>query len=127
MEAKTGKILLITLGALLITGCSSNDKKLCNKIEEINVNNYIEEENYDELVQILGNYQNTYCENSTSDICNSLKNYIENVKEDVELKDCTNLGTQEKQLCESNNQFKISGKKTKVTYEHEELWAVCNE
>ena len=51
------RIILLFLGIVLITGCSNNkEKELCNKVDEIDVSSFNQEEKYDELAEILENY-----------------------------------------------------------------------
>lgn len=121
------KIILLFLGILLITGCSNNkEKELCNKVDEIDVSSFNQEEKYDELAEILENYFATYCEDTNSEVCKALDDYIKTTKSEINFKDCSNLEGNWKNVCESDNKLMVSGKKTNVIYKHEEMWAVCN-
>lgn len=121
------KIILLFLGIVLITGCSNNkEKELCNKVDEIDVSSFNQEEKYDELAEILENYFATYCEDTNSEVCKALDDYIKTTKSEINFKDCSNLEGNWKNVCESDNKLMVSGKKTNVIYKHEEMWAVCN-
>lgn len=121
------KIMLLFLGIILITGCSSNkEKELCNKVDEIDVQTYTSSNNYEELTLILENNYDTYCKSSNTEVCNKLNDYIESTKKEIKLKDCINLDDTKKILCESDNKLAILDKANNVNYMHEEMWAVCN-
>lgn len=98
-------ISLLFLGFILLTGCSNNEKELCNQMEEIDLSYYKENENYGELASILHEKYNTYCTDSTSEVCSKLNEYIE----------------------ATNSTLTSTDKKIFVTLKSEELWAICND
>lgn len=121
------KIVLLFLGIILITGCSNNkEQELCNKVDEIDVRSFNQEGKYDELAEILENHFATYCEDTSSEVCKALDDYIKTTKSEIEFKDCSNLEGNWKNVCESDNKLMVTSKKTNVTYKHEEMWAICN-
>ena len=98
------KIMLLFLGIILITGCSNNkENELCNKVDEIDVNSYTQQENYDELTKILENHYATYCEDTSSEVCKALDDYIKTTKSEMNFKDCNSLEGNWKNLCEFDN------------------------
>lgn len=116
------KKFILLFFIIIVSGCSNNkERKLCNKLDEIDVSSFNQEQNYDELANILDNYYTTYCSNLNSDICNALYDYINATKSEVNLKDCSNLDGNSKDLCVSDNNLLITSKKTNVTYKHEEM------
>lgn len=122
------KIILLFLVCVLVTGCfNKKEKELCDKIDEINVQSYMETQNYEELTSVLQKNYDNYCSNKTSDVCNALNTYINSSKAQVELEDCSTKQGSWKDLCESTNDVKIGNKKIDVLRNHEEVWAVCND
>ena len=122
------KIILLFLGIILITGCSNNkEQELCNKIDEIDVSSFNQDGKYDELAEILENHFTTYCEDASSEVCKALDDYIKATKSEMNFKDCSSLEGNWKNVCESDNRLMVTSKKTNVTYQHEEMWAVCNQ
>lgn len=119
--------LLVIILVLVMTGCSTNlDKELCKKIDKIEVLNYTDNENYDELRTILQNNYNKYC-SKNSKVCIALNDYIKATKTEINTEDCSNKDGSWKDVCESNNKMKVLDKQNSVNYRHEELWAICNE
>ena len=122
------KVILLLFGVILITGCSnSKESELCDKIIDIDVSTYTSAERYDELASILEKDYEDYCANSETGVCNALKNYIEATNKEITFKDCNSLDGDWKRLCESDNQLKVSSKKTNVIYMHEEFYTACSE
>lgn len=122
------KIILLIISVIIITGCSNNkEKELCNKVDEIDVSSYNQESKYDELAEILENHYATYCEDTSSEVCKALDDYIKTTKSEIKFKDCSNLEGNWKNLCESDNKLMVTSKETNVTYKHEEMWAICND
>ena len=121
------KIILLFLMIILLVGCSSNNEnELCNKIDEIDVQTFTEEEKYKELTLILEDNFENYCEDSESDVCNTLSEYIKSTKSEIELENCDKVEGSNKDMCENDNKLAILDKKINVGYMHEEMWAVCN-
>ena len=121
------KIIFLCLAVILISGCSNNEnQELCDKIEEIDVSSYTEKGNYDERASILEKHYITYCKDSNSKVCVSLNDYLEATKSELKLKDCNNLESNKKSICESDNKLIVSDKKIDVNYKHEEVIASCN-
>ena len=100
------KIILLFLGIILLTGCSGKEKELCNQVTEINLDAYKETGNYDELASILQEKYDTYCTDSTTDVCSKLQEYID---------------------AASNSTLTTLDKNILITYRSEELWAICND
>lgn len=121
------KLVLLILSILLITGCSnSKEKELCTKVDEIDNTTYVNEEKYEELANILDDYYTTYCENTTSEVCTKLDDYIKATKHEVTIKDCNNLEESWRSICESDNKMSVLDKKIYINYKSGELWATCN-
>ena len=100
------KIILLFLGILLLTGCNSKEKELCNQVTEIDSFAYKEKGNYDELSSLLQEKYDTYCADSTTDVCSKLREYID---------------------AASNTSLNILDKNILITYRSEEFWAICHD
>lgn len=121
-------VLLVILLTSVMTGCSSNsNKELCENIDKIQVLDYTEAENYNELGSLLQSNYDKYCNEINSNVCKSLEKYIESTKEELDLEDCSTKQDSSKEICESDNKIKVLDKKNNVNYNHEEVWAACNE
>ena len=84
----------------------TEEEKLCQRI-----NPYIEQYqsnilSYNELLSLIKNDYDNYCNNETNNICVSIKNMYQFEETDLELKDCSNLTGTYKDLCESTNNAK---------------------
>ena len=120
-------LMSISLILGLASGCSNNkEKELCNKIDEIDVQTYTSEENYEELTTILEDEYNIYCNEKNREVCEVLDKYIDATKEKIKIEDCSDKEGSWKEICESNNNLSILDKKNNVTYYHEEIWSICN-
>lgn len=118
--------LLVTLLVLVMTGCSTNsNKELCENVDKIDVTNYTDNENYDELRSILQNNYDKYC-SKDSKVCSALNDYINATKTEITIEDCSKKAGSWKDICESDNKLKAQDKQNDVNYKHEELWAICN-
>ena len=121
------KIILLCLAVILVSGCSNNkEKELCEKIDELDVHSYTEEENYSELGNILDKYYTTYCGNSNSTVCVSLNDYLEATRTEIKLRDCENLQDDYEKICELDNKGKVLEKNLDINYKHEVIIANCN-
>ena len=120
------KIVLLFLEIVLLCGCTNGkERELCDVIEKIDVNGFVNDNNYEELTSILESNYKRYCTNLDSSVCVALNNYVNASKQEIVLKDCNSEGKYQN-ICEYNNKLTILGKKNNVTYMHEEMWAVCN-
>lgn len=120
-------IIFFCLAIILISGCSNNkEKELCDKLDELDVHSYTEEEKYSELGNVLDKFYTTYCENSDSTVCVSLNDYLETTRTEIALKDCDNLQGNYEKICELDNKTMVQDKKIDVNYKHEVVIANCN-
>ena len=120
-------LMSISLILGLASGCSNDkEKELCNKIDIIDVHSITDENNYEDLATVLEGHYKDYCDDSDSEVCIKLDEYIKLAKEEINLEDCSNLDDNLAYLCEKDNELAITDKKISIDYVHEEIWRICN-
>ncbi|MBQ6324095.1 MAG: hypothetical protein IJI22_04645 [Bacilli bacterium] len=107
--------LCLLLICFMLTGCSlfgkklTEEEKICQAIAP-SIEKYQNKEiNYNEFLDsIKGDYESSCSNETTSVICVAIKGLYATEDTDLELKDCSNLSGNFKDLCESTNKAKKS-------------------